>query len=185
MYKLLTNQERVKFLREASDVQRLHVIRTIGEYSNGQHSFNMLAMLKLLWPEAPVELVWTIVEHDIPERVIGDVPSPALHHVYQESLPAVVVEEIHVMEEIYGRSSDFHGISDDLNSWLKGLDILELYLYTKDQFQLGNKNLETMRLAIEERFKRDAGKFPTPILNLYHECKNSDWTFLPDLGVDK
>lgn len=183
MYKLLTNQERVKFLREAADVQRLHVIRTIGEYSNAQHSFNMLAMLKLLWSDAPKELFWAIVEHDIPERVIGDVPSPALRNVYQESLPSVVVEEIHVMEEIYGRSSDFHGITDDLNCWLKGLDILELYLYAKDQFRLGNRNLETMRVAIEERFKRDAAKFPEPILNLYHECKNSDWVHLPDLGA--
>lgn len=77
MYKLLTAQERVKFLREASDVQRLHVIRTIGEYSNGHHSFNMLAMLRLLFPDAPIELIWAILEHDIPERLIGDVPSPA------------------------------------------------------------------------------------------------------------
>jgi 5'-deoxynucleotidase YfbR-like HD superfamily hydrolase len=183
MYELRDNQEKVKFLREAADVQRLHVIRTIGEYSNGHHSFNMLAMLKLLWPDAPVALVWAIVEHDIPERVIGDVPSPALRHVYQASLPAVAVKEIHVMEEIYGRNSDFHGITDDLNSWLKGLDLLELYLYAKDQFQLGNRNLETMRVAIEERFKRDAGKYPVEILNLYHECKNSDWSHLPDLGA--
>mgnify|MGYP000440970960 CR=1 FL=1 len=89
MYKLLTNQERVKFLREAADVQRLHVIRTIGEYSNGQHTFNMLAMLRLLWPDAPRHLIWAILEHDIPERVIGDVPS-AIRNTPVGDIPAML-----------------------------------------------------------------------------------------------
>ncbi len=182
MYMLLTMQERAKFLREAADVQRLHVIRTIGEYSNGQHSFNMLALLRLLWADAPKELIWAIVEHDVPERVIGDVPSPALKHVYHNSNEAVVLEELDVLQQLFGEQH-FIGLSEELHRWLKALDIFELYLYAKDQFRLGNRNLETMRIAIEERFKRDAAKFPEPILNLYHECKNSDWVHLPDLGV--
>lgn len=182
MYKLLTNQERVKFLREAADVQRLHVIRTIGEYSNGQHSFNMLAILRLLWPDAPIALVWAILEHDIPERVIGDVPSPALRHVYHKSYEDAREKESEVLVEVFGEDT-MNSLTDQAYAWLKGLDILELYLYAKDQFRLGNRNLETMRIAIEERFKRDAGKFPEPILNLYHECKNSDWVHLPDLGA--
>jgi 5'-deoxynucleotidase YfbR-like HD superfamily hydrolase len=182
MYKLLTNQERVKFLREAADVQRLHVIRTIGEYSNGHHSFNMLTLLRLLWVDAPKELIWAIVEHDIPERVIGDVPSPALKHVYHNSNEAVVLEELDVLQELFGEQH-FIGLSEELHLWLKGLDILELYLYARDQKRLGNLNLTTMQTAIEDRFKRDAARFPEPILNLFHECKNSDWAFLPDLGV--
>lgn len=185
MYKLLTNQERVKFLREASDVQRLHVIRTIGEYSNGQHTFNMLAMLRLLWPDAPKELIWAILEHDIPERAIGDVPSPALRNVYQESKNQVSTEEFDVLTELFGETCYFFkDLEEDFN-WLKALDLFELYLYAKDQFRLGNKNLETMRIAIEGRFKRDAANIPGPILDLFYECKNSDWVFLPDLGCDR
>ena len=183
MYKLTGKAQRVKFLREAADVQRLHVIRTIGEYSNGQHSFNMLAMLRLLWPDAPVSLIWAILEHDIPERVIGDVPSPALRNVYQESLADVAVEESAVMEELFGELPTNVGFSKEEYLWLKGLDILELYLYAKDQFRLGNRNLETMRVAIEDRFKRDAAKFPEPILELFYQCKGSDWDHLPDLGA--
>lgn len=181
MYKLLTKQERVKFLREAADVQRLHVIRTIGEYSNGQHSFNMLAILRLLWPEAPVALIWAIVEHDVPERVIGDIPSPSIRHVLSASHDAMVVEELDVLQELFGEQF-FIGLDEELHRWLKALDIFELYLYAKDQSRLGNMNLETMRIAIEERFKRDASKFPEPILNLYHECRLNAWSHMPDLG---
>jgi 5'-deoxynucleotidase YfbR-like HD superfamily hydrolase len=184
MYALLSDQERVKFLREASDVQRIHVIRTIGEYSNGQHSFNMLTMLRLLWPEAPVRLIWAIVEHDIPERVIGDVPSPALHHVYYESKETRKTEEFAVLQEVFGESGYF-GLPFEEWTWLAGLDLLELYLYAKDQFRLGNKNLEVMREAIEDRFKRDAANIPEQILNMFYQCKRSDWSHLPDLGCDR
>jgi 5'-deoxynucleotidase YfbR-like HD superfamily hydrolase len=184
MYKLLTNQERVKFLREASDVQRLHVIRTIGEYSNGQHTFNMLAMLRLLRPDASRSLIWAILEHDIPERAIGDVPSPALRNVYWRSDDDRKQEEFNVLIELFG-DHHYFGLSKEDHDWLRGLDLLELYLYSRDQFRLGNRNLEVMREAIEGRFKRDAVNIPAPILNLFHECKNSDWVHLPDLGCDR
>jgi len=181
MYDLNNNAERVKFLREASDVQRLHAIRTIGEYSNGQHTFNMLSMLRLLWPDAPVAIIWAIHAHDIPERIVGDVPSPALRHIYYKSEDDLFEEESEILGEVFGHTNTIH-LSDEDYQWLRGLDILELYLYTKDQFQLGNRNLEIMRIAIENRFKRDAANIPEPILNLFYECKNSDWVHLPDLG---
>lgn len=184
MYPLLSDQERVKFLREASDVQRLHVIRTIGEYSNGQHSFNMLAMLRLLRPDAPRALIWAILEHDIPERTIGDVPSPALKNVYFRSDDDRRKEELDVLIELFGIHHYF-ALSEEDHEWIRGLDLLELYLYARDQFRLGNKNLEVMREAIEVRFKRDAARIPEEILNLFHECKNSDWVHLPDLGVSR
>lgn len=182
MYELRDNQEKVKFLREAADVQRLHVIRTIGEYSNGHHSFNMLAMLRLLWPDAPIELIWAVLEHDVPERIIGDTPSPALHHVYMNSAENRSTKEIEVLLEVFDRCYIME-LPDELLRWLKGLDLLELYLYAKDQVALGNRNLLAMMDGIEKRFKRDASKFPEEILNLFYECKNSDWSHLPDLGA--
>ena len=79
MYRLNGLVEKIKLVREAADVQRLHTKRTIGEYSNGSHTFGMLALLRLLYPDAPSHLIWAIVEHDIPERLIGDIPSPSIH----------------------------------------------------------------------------------------------------------
>jgi len=180
MYKLLTNQERVKFLREASDVQRLHTIRTIGEYSNGQHSFNTLAILRLLRPDASTSLIWAIVEHDIPERLIGDVPSPALHHVYGLSKLAVSEAEGDIISEVLGIDS-LSELSEDDYKWLKGLDLLELYLYCRDQLSMGNRNLEQIKIRIEETFKMNAKNYPEEILDLFYECKNCDWVHLPDL----
>lgn len=181
MYRLLTDQERVKLLREASDVQRLHSIRTIGEYSNGQHSFNMLAMLRLLWSEAPIELVWAILEHDIPERLIGDVPSPALREVYYESKVEVSNQESEILEEIFGYSVNYGNIPTELQQWLKALDLLELYLYCRDQMAMGNKNV----FQVQDRAIKalEALQIPKQIYDLYLECKRSDWTHMPDLGV--
>ncbi len=182
MYRLLTKEERVRFLREAGDVQRLHVIRTIGEYSNAQHSLNMLAILRLLWPDAPIQLLWAIIEHDIPERLIGDIPSPSIHYGGFIEPWSMMEMQQKILGELFG---EFHHtkLDDLLQSWLKGLDLLELYLYAKDQLRLGNRNLETMRVFIEERFKHKASLYPEPILNLFYDCKNSEWAHLPDLGA--
>lgn len=183
MYRLLTNQERVKFIREAADVERIHTIRRIGEYCVGKHSFNMLAMLRLLWPEAPLSLVWAIVEHDIPERVIGDIPSPSIRNVLTESHQQILHEEMCVLEELFGRNFCYYGLPEDQMKWLKALDKFELYLYTRDQARLGNRNLKTMQTALEEFFKKHAKDVPSEVLDLFYECKNSDWNFLPDLGA--
>ena len=182
MYRLLTTAERIKFIREAADVQRLHVIRTIGEYSNGHHSFNMLAMLRLFWPEAPISLVWAILEHDIPERLIGDIPSPSIHNVLSNSKEAISNEEFSVLDMVFG-DQHFVGLAPELMKWLKALDLFELYLYIRDQMKMGNQNVSEIRQRIEERIMNNPHDYPPQVLNAFYEIRRSDWNYLPDLGV--
>ena len=180
MYKIGSVHERVKFLREAAEVERCHTTRHIGEYSVGKHSFNMLAMLRLLWPEAPISLVWAILEHDLPERLTGDIPSPSIHAGLIEAQAMWEMEEA-ILRELFGVQF-FVGIEGEELKWLKGLDLLELYLYGLDQIMLGNQNFKMMVVRIDDRFIRNNHMYPKPILDLFYEVRGSEWNHMPDLG---
>jgi 5'-deoxynucleotidase YfbR-like HD superfamily hydrolase len=187
MYRLKNLAEKIKFLREASDVQRLHTKRTIGEYSNGSHTFGMLVLLRLIYPDAPLHLIWAIIEHDIPERLVGDIPSPAIHFggfVDKEKLDKT---EESILDGIFDSGNYFSSLRvNDPESyrWLKGLDLLELFLFCKDQKRLGSKNLFQIEHRCMEIFKSRAADFPRPIIDAFWECWNdTDWFSLPDLGV--
>lgn len=170
----------VKFTREAAAIRRCHTLRIIGEYSVGEHTFNMLSMLRILKPDASSNLIWAIVEHDLPERLTGDIPSPVKWYgaIDREKLRDL---EQQIIEELMGTD---HGkaITQEEDTWLKGLDILELYLFCKDQIYMGNMNLERMRSRIENYVKNNAGLFAPQTLNLFYACKSNDWRHTPDLG---
>ncbi len=186
MYKLNGIVDRIKMLREAADVQRIHTKRTIGEYSNGHHTFGMLALLRLLWPEAPKELIWAIIEHDLPERLISDISSPAINYGKFVDKAKLAEAEESILAEIF----DFHffpaleGMDLLAYRWLKGLDLLDLYLFCKDQRRLGNKNILQVEHRCTEVFKFRAKDFPKEVLDAFWSCFNdTEWSDLPDLGV--
>ena len=187
MYRLKGLVEKIKLLREASDVQRLHTKRTIGEYTNGSHTFGMLALLRLLYPDAPKELIWAIIEHDVPERLIGDIPSPTIHFggfVDKEKLAAKEEDILVSIFNYHYFPALQYGMDPESDRWLKGLDLFELYLFCKDQKRLGNKNLVQIEHRCCEVFKMRAGDFPREILNAFWACEaDKDWYPMPDLGV--
>lgn len=172
--------EAVKFTREAADVSRCHTLRVIGEYRVGGHSFNMLAMLRLLYPDAPIELVWAIIEHDVPERLTGDIPAPAKwFNVVDDAALAQMERDINEM--VFGEAYE-HQLSAEGTAWLRGLDILELYLFCKDQIMLGNSNLSVMHGRIERFFENNTSRFAPTLVDFYYHVKDYDWTMMPDLG---
>lgn len=183
IYKLGTSLEKIKFTREAASVMRCHTITHHGEYSVGHHSFNMLTMLRILYPDAPVALIWAIIEHDIPERLTGDIPSPVKWFKIINKIELNKIEcEINIA--IFG---------EDLNTilephqimWLAGLDILELFMWCKDQLMLGNENVLVMISRIDKFIKNNNDKFPIEIVNLYYETKLLPWRMCPDLGDEQ
>lgn len=188
MYPLNGLVERIKFLREAADVQRLHTIRTIGEYRNGAHTFGMLALLRLLWPEAPLYLIWAIIEHDIPERLVSDMPSPTIRFGGFVNRDKLAEAEENILAGIfeYHFEPGLEGQDLEAYRWLKGLDLLDLFLYCKDQERMGNKNILQVKHRCMEVFKNRAVDFPRPVLDAFWECWNdADWFILPDLGVTR
>lgn len=186
-YPDLSLVEAIKFYREGADVQRCHTIRTIGEYSVGHHSFNILAMLRLLKPNAdvPIEVIYAIIDHDIPERLTGDIPAPTKWSGLVDRGALNLFEDL-LISKIAGKSYE-HSVLPTLDDgkwlpWIRGLDILELYLFTLDQIAMGNKIVDKMRIRIDQYIISAKSKYPEEVLDLYFKIKNSNWDHMPDLG---
>lgn len=146
----------VHALREASHVTRCHTIPHHGTYTVGQHSFDMLTLLFLLYPGgAPsLALVKAVVYHDFAERWTGDVPAAA------KLSDGNLAKRIDLTEQKVLRTIGAHvEIEPEDRVWLNALDKLELYLWATDQIHLGNSNLQPLIADLREFFCT----VPTPV----------------------
>lgn len=177
-YSLESDLKKIKYAREAAAVRRCHTIPIVGDYQVGGHSFNMLTMLRVLWPDAPVVLLWAIIAHDLPERLTGDIPSPPKWYgVVDRKLLTTLEEDI-------GRaiSQPMPELTDEENQWLMGLDLVELYLWCYDQTFIGNRNLETMIQRIDKVIM-NMKWIPAPIKQIYRQMQGGyNWSMTKDLG---
>ncbi len=175
---ITTDAQKVKLLREAAAVRRCHTATVIGEYNIGIHTFNMLVMLRFLWPDAPRDLIWAVLEHDLPERLSGDIPSPAkAYGIVDRNLLGDF--EFQFLSWIFGRVSHA-GLGEVENGWIKGLDLLELIMWTKDQVTMGNMNSMVMANKARAYMARDT-TIPLPIRELLIQLDRMDWIFQEDL----
>lgn len=171
--------DRIKFAREAAHVHRTHATAPLTPYYVGMHQHNMLSMLRILFPDAPLRLVWAIHEHDLPERLTSDMSHPAkamglLNYDRQSHI------EQFINTEVYGRDS-VQDLNDREMKWLKGLDMLEFYCWCKDQLMFGNRTVETQMRYVEKFMKREAARFPEQLLDVYYVIKDHPWHTLPDM----
>lgn len=173
-------RDAIKLAREGAAVRRVHTIPHIGEYVVGHHSFNMLAMLRILYPEASSSLIWAILEHDIPERLIGDIPSPAKWFGIVDRDRLIEVERT-INTEIFGSSAEYNLNPKEIK-WLNSLDLFELWLWCKDQIAMGNQNLVSMHDRILNFVNRNRDKFVEPILTMFYELADDPWQMMPELG---
>ncbi len=178
-YSLKTLMERVKYSREAANVHRVHGTPPPVPYQVGMHSFNMLSMLRIMWPDAPLRLVWAVLEHDMPERLTGDMSHPAkamglLNYDRQRYIEAYLNNEVF-------RGDSAADCTPEEIKWLKGLDMLEFYCWCKDQLMIGNRTVETQKRYVEKYMIRKQHEFPVVLIDLYYEIKESEWKTLPDM----
>jgi len=177
-WKIETNLQRVKFAREAGVVKRCHREYQIGTYDVAQHTYNMLSTLRVLYPNVPVEVVWNVLSHDQPERLTGDFPATSKWYglVDDEALGHLECGILDVT---------LPGIQHELDPvWtmiVKGIDLLELYMWTKDQLHFGNLHIQPMMRRIERWFKSKGEAMPQPVMSLFFDAYDSDWTYLPEL----
>lgn len=175
--KLDLPDHRIKYAREAGQVQRCHTVPTLGSYDIAQHSFNMVCMLRVLYPGCDVHLIWAIIAHDLPERTTGDIPTPAKWAGVVDRKKLDEFEET-ILEDIGFTHPD---LSKEENRIFKGLDMLELFLWTKDQENLGNRNATIMGDRILKWVASNNEKIPDPIMDIFSAATMS-WEFLEELG---
>ncbi len=97
----------------------------------------MAAMLFLLHPDPSKELIQATIFHDAAERWTGDMPAPMKWWIN----PKVGTEVAETEAQILIEMGLDHRLSPEDTEWLKALDILELYLYCKDELNLGNRHM--------------------------------------------
>lgn len=170
----LTKVQRALAMREGAAVSRVHTIRHLGQYTNGQHSFDMLTLTLELREETSAELMKAIIYHDLPERWIGDTPYPV-----KAEAPDLNIR----LHELEGVINLRMGWTADLNDeevlWLRVIDRVEFMLWADDQVQMGNRHLESVLVRCWEGFNRNP--IPPAIQDFLN---NYEWQRTPDVFPD-
>jgi 5'-deoxynucleotidase YfbR-like HD superfamily hydrolase len=117
--------------RESAQVERCHTLPHIGSYTVGQHCYGALALLLLLHEAPSLNLIKAVAFHDLPERWLGDIPSPG-------KLGSLAKSFEEVEAEIFEKLGFKFDLADDDKYWLKLVDALDLWCWAKEQQMLGN-----------------------------------------------
>lgn len=174
--------DKIKYAREAANVRRMHTMPIIKEYPVGQHTFHMLAMLRILYPEAPTRLIWAIVEHDMPERQTGDMPAPSKWFGLLNN-GAVQDLEARLNHEWFG-NHHLTELSHEERAWLHGLDLLEFYCFCLDEVMLGNRNMTLKVQDLDRVFVERADEYPPALLSVFREIQQHSWDIHADIGLE-
>lgn len=170
--------KKIKYCREAANVVRCHTIPALQRPTDGQHTFNMLAMLRILRPDAPISLVWAILEHDLPERITGDIPAP-MRWTSIVDKDRLQNYESRILEKVVGHDH-LDGLTLTDLKWLNGLDMLEFYLWCRDEQMLGNRNLDRYFEKITQIFNNNTASYAPEIVDLFWNIQAENWEPAPD-----
>lgn len=154
--------DRIVAIRTGGATERCHGITHHGSYSVAAHTWGVLCLLFVLWPEDFARLAPRVMFHDVPEGWIGDVPAPT------KRFSPAVKEAIDSMEtrvfEILGLPHDSHGLSAEDLAKTKACDHLELYLWAAEQICGGNRHASCIMRELESYFDG-----PTPLPPTAHD----------------
>lgn len=160
--------------REAGRVKRFHANVVTHPQTVGEHSWNMVMLLRALHPNPSKELIWAVLTHDIHERWTGDIPGPAkwwLNETFKQGC--------HEIETDVNRMLDLNiALTDSERSWLNALDALEGWMFALDELAQGNRHVEHVVRAYQERFDEQRDSLPEPILRFIEEY---EWRRQPDV----
>ncbi len=171
--------EKVLAAREAGKVERCHVVPHIGQYTDGQHSYDAVHLLMVLKPDASRELILGLLYHDNAERWVGDLPATAKW--WDEDLSKAYKAAEDKVLDAWGQKATLDELSELDLKWLRAIDQLELWLWTHDQEAFGNKHSLNVRLNLETYWRDNPRMLPEKcwdFIRLFH------WQRLPDKPGD-
>ena len=131
--------------RRAGQVTRYHTWPRIKDQNVGEHTWQVMRILLMIWPDAPRWLIVHAMFHDLGEVGAGDMPYPAKQSSPQlkrsmDNLEATVVE-------IMSRNWNFNFIDPTLNDSIPATDLkifklcelVEMWEWGLSEHNLGNK----------------------------------------------
>lgn len=128
-----TPDQLMQVVRTASYLKRFHTIPSTEYQTVAHHTWNMMALVQVLWPQCRKELLLAALYHDIPEVMTGDVPAP-----FKWANPEVA-GMLHAAEEKMLKELGVHvELTESEKRMLAIADTLELVLYSHEQAAMGN-----------------------------------------------
>ena len=161
--------DRLLKLRECSKVRRAHTVPYHGDYTVGQHSFDMLVLLLELHPNPSRLFMKVVVYHDFGERWVGDVPANTKWANAEFKNQHELIEKAAMKD---------HGIPDYLDhldaldlDWFHALDKLELYMWAEDQVANGNRAVQEVvdNLLGWFKEKEESHRVPPEIITIVEQ----------------
>lgn len=157
----MNNVERILAVREGGQTIRAHIMPYVGTYNVAIHSFNALNLLLQLYPggEPPLRLIKAVQWHDVAERWTGDVPKTA--KMASKELKMLLGSlEIKINLKLGIQIL----LTDEEEDWLHAVDLLELFIWSKEQLYMGNNQVKDMSERILEIFDDMGNDVPEPIM---------------------
>lgn len=143
----MTALERIREMRAASRIERCHTTPHHGSYTVGQHSYDMANLLLALHPEPSMELLKAVLWHDLHERWLGDTPTPT------KCADPEIRRRLKILEDQCNEHLDIKvKLTPVEQRWLKAVDRIDLWLWAKEQVQMGNKEALTIQFDVEPMF---------------------------------
>lgn len=130
--------ENLHALLDGGFIERYHTKgqRMLTRQSVSDHSWRMAAIVRHVWPDCRVELVWAVLFHDVSERVTGDMPSPI-----KTANPAVqaALNKLSTDEEV--RLGIRFTLDDEERRMLAWVDRFEGAVHCADELEMGNRKV--------------------------------------------
>lgn len=128
--------ERVAQKREAGHVERWHLLLHLGHQDVAAHTWQATMLLLELYPKASRRLIIYMLNHDVTERWIGDIPANS-----KGLFPAIAVGVIDAEKQLTKERGlpDVEKLTLNERCWARACDALELVLWCKDQEAMGNR----------------------------------------------
>lgn len=166
---VVTDYTKVLAIREASMIERSHIVPKHGTYNNGFHQYNVTAMLLVLHPEPSPRLIRACMFHDVAERFVGDTPYTA-KQTFPNLREALWLSESSV-DHILGINET---LSTPENDWLVALDIVEFWLWADGQVEMGNNFAITSYNNADAVICEKGESLPQPVLEFIRAHRSSN-----------
>lgn len=156
----MTPLRRLVMIRTGGAVRRCHGIHHTMPYRVDSHTWGVLVLLWLLWPEDFPRLSAAVLFHDVQEAWVGDIPAPTKRY------SSAVKAAIDAMDEKVSRILDlpYDGDLDPEDQRkVKACDHLELYLWAAEEVYAGNRHAACVVRELERYFEE------TPLLPTAHD----------------
>ena len=147
MSEMLSFTEEILHCRGGGAVQRCHGVRHTGSYSVAEHSWGVAMLLWYLFPHDFKRLVIFALCHDVPECLVGDVPSTVKENCKHQVLEDLINQQFGLPPlSLLGQRE---------HAMLKICDRLDLYLWAQEQLASGNQYSKEIINNLEHTFSAE------------------------------